>query len=129
MRSEALAAHLAAGARTAFAAGAHDCSLWPADWVLAARGFDPAAAWRRAYRSPHGFVRLIAEAGSLFVLWEAGIAGRLARTETPRPGDVGLVQLPGHRPTGAILARHGWAVLTPRGLAVASFPILAAWEV
>lgn len=58
-----LTCYLAASARKPYAIGTHDCALFAAGAVEAVTGHDPAAAWRGAYASKAGGLRLLQAAG------------------------------------------------------------------
>lgn len=58
-----LAAYLASVARCAFRPGEHDCALFVAGAVAAMTGADPAAQWRRAYRTLEDGRALLAQHG------------------------------------------------------------------
>lgn len=118
--------------------GLADCFLWPADWVLARTGVDPAEGFRGRYRTALGATRLVQRAGGALALWRAQAArAGLNLAGRPRPGDVGLVcgATAGTGPTlrdrvGAIHLGGGeWAVRTPGGLRIGRPPHIQAWRV
>lgn len=114
--------------------GRHDCCLWPADWVLHKRGFDPAAQWRGRYDSQDAALAFVAQAGGMVAMWD-GVLGQLERTNDPADGDVGVIIV--HGPdgpvaNGGIFADRRWSFLAPAGLFRAAIDpqfVLAAWHV
>ncbi len=134
-----LSAFLGAAAARPFRWGAHDCQMWPADWVLGETGRDPAAAWRGRYRTWRGAERILRQGGGLVVLAGAGMARAGLAGIAPdlaADGDVGIVQASVTigdrvcpREVGAIRVAGGWAVLTDGGCVVAPFAARAAWSV
>ncbi|MGO1079720.1 DUF6950 family protein [Inquilinus sp. CA228] len=126
-----LARHCRAGASTAFACGAMDCTSWVADWVLARTGCDAMAAWRGRYRTRLGYRRLLrrepgglrgAAARSLATVGASAIDPALAE-----PGDVGIV-LTGDGPAMAIRGQLGWLAKTGDGLWRCPAAV-AAWRI
>ena len=132
-RARALAAHLASALRTPFRPGVRDCALFAADWIVAARGFDPAAGWRGQYANEEESDRLLDSQGGLaaVVARELSAAG-LERTAEPVAGDVGLLRTftdRGRRAVGAICTGPRWVVLARSGVIAAQARPLAAWRV
>lgn len=128
-----LADFLSESARAPFAYGARDCGLWMADWVRAVRGVDPAAHLRGRYRTELGCARVLRRGGGLVAVARACFEGvGLIATETPKAGDVGVVQVmtaKGNAVAGAICTGPRWAVLAKGGLISAQTEPLAAWRV
>lgn len=58
-----LSAYLSDVSRKGFRPGEHDCALFAAGAVEAMTGRDPAAAWRRTYRTIEDGLALLAQAG------------------------------------------------------------------
>lgn len=117
-------------AATEWIFGETDCSMTVANWVKLRTGRDPGHSLRGHYRTERGWKRIAAKAGGLGPLFDrlAADAG-LVSTDDPEPGDIGLVELPGFGPAGAIRVRRGWFVHMKKGVTVAPFPTLAAWRV
>jgi len=115
--------------------GVNDCLMMPANWILAARGVDPATPWRGRYDCPAGAARLIIEAGGQQALMAAGCeAAGCAPADPAAPpvGAVGMVWGPVADTLalmGAVRLASGWAVLSDQGITVAKFATVAAWEV
>ena len=116
--------------------GRTDCCLLLADWVARARGldFDPADHLRGAYDDFASCHRLTGWGRDPVAVIE-GCAARvpLDRTDAPRLGDVGLLQVPhGGRVliVGGIKTATSWAAKAPFGI-VSGKPagVLAAWSV
>lgn len=131
--SEALASFLSEAGHTRFAWGRFDCCLWLADWVLAVRGVDGAAALRGRYRTALGCARLLTHLGGVTATVGhcAALAG-LSETKRPRTGDIGVVKMmtaKGEREVGAIRTARRWAILTIGGLSSVPAKPLAAWRV
>ena len=125
-----MSAYLRRAAREPFAWGQSDCALFIADWVRIARGLDPAAPLRGQYRCHLGAARHIRRYGGIEAMGRALAAqAGLPETAAPRPGDIGLVRDPLAGPLFAIRAASGWAAKSPRGIALAAFPVIVAWRV
>jgi hypothetical protein len=123
-----LPAWLAASGSRPFAWGVCDCCTWVCDWVVAAQGVDPAAAWRGACASARDAARILRGRGLLALAREGCAAAGLAETRDPLPGDVGVV-LTEDGPAMAIRTRTGWAIKAGQGFGVRAAPMLAAWRV
>lgn len=98
--------------------GETDCCLWPADWVLQRRGFDPAAQWRGRYSTEEQALEFVTEAGGMVKMWSS-VLPMLDRVDEPRDGDVGVVLVSGVRgpvANGSIYAAGRWSFLADRGL-------------
>ena len=114
-----------------FALGRFDCCLYLADWIVLARGIDPAGRYRGRYRGLDDVPELAA--GGLLKLL-AGLArdAGLKATRRPSPGDVALVSISGGPITGAIATARGFTVLAEGGgLSCASrgVRIVRAWKI
>lgn len=115
-------------ARQPFRDGETDCVLTVADWVVLNGRPDPAAPFRGRYRTALGRERIVRREGGMLAVMDAGAerAG-LQPTENPLRGDVGLVEMAGHRLaaicTGALWAAKG------EGLTVGASEVLKAWRV
>lgn len=109
------------------------CCTFPADWVVAQRGVDPAGKWRGRYNSDLGVALALHRRGGLADVFAAECAAvGLEPTERPERGDIGVVMLmteSGLRPCGAICTGPRWAAMTAFGqLALPAHP-LTAWRV
>ncbi len=125
-----LSAFLRAMARASFVWGACDCSLVFADWCRARRGVDPAVTLRGRYATARGAARHVRRLGGFEAMARGLMAGSgFATTESPRPGDVGLVRHPVVGPVFAIRCALGWAVKSPDGVAIDAYPTVLAWTV
>ena len=136
-KAVALAAWLDRAVDTPRAWGKHDCTLWPADWVVTCGHDDPAGEWRGRYRTALGAARLAGRAGGLQALWQGGAdAAGLSAVLKPRAGDVGLLPMAtrGVGPllsglVGAICIGGGdWAVVTQDGLWLGRASPVQAWR-
>lgn len=116
-----------------FGYGRSDCLLTLADWVLNVRGFDPAEAFRGSYASQAEAEAIIAAHGGMATLIAAAIDGRLAATDTPSAGDIGVVLVPtlqGRAEAGAIFCGQRWAVpRTGGGHCLLTADAVAVWQV
>lgn len=138
--NDRLAAFLERRTATPWAWGRADCALFAADWILEARGFDPAADWRGRYATALGCRRLLKKRGGLAAVF-AGLAARhgfAERTEGEAlmDGDVGVLTAivrEGRRdvPGEVAAVRFGprWAVFTPAGVHVVRAPLARAWAI
>lgn len=97
--------------------GTDDCALWVADIVRDARGYDPAADWRGAYKTRAGATALLGPLGLPRALRRAALRWGWTRVDPAdaRAGDVALAVLPalvdGHLrrlPTTLICGGAGW---------------------
>lgn len=117
-----------------------NCLFWPADWIKAAHGVDPAAPFR-GYASLRKWAALLrSHGGAAAVADRACAAAGLHRVERPATGDIAVVLAPAlrrgrpvWRERGAIcVAPERFAVLTlDKGLVIAGPPALslvAAWS-
>lgn len=115
--------------------GETDCCMVVCDWVLAVRGFDPAAGLRLTYDSAGECERLTRWFSDPVAAWAARMAP-LPRVERTVPGDIGILQMDtGNgriRPHGALFlgGRGVWAVKGEAGVVAFERPaVLAAWGV
>jgi hypothetical protein len=100
---------------TRFAYGEMDCCLWPAGWVQAQTGQDPAAIYRGRYDDEAGAKAFAEEAGGVHrVIDRCARAAGMRRTWTPRNGDVGCVAVNGQL-VGAIMKNGSWWVVNGAG--------------
>lgn len=121
-----------------FALGKSDCALWLADWVSTFKKIpDPASHLRGRYATRHGWLRLTGARDLVCVIDEIATKCGLQRTDDPLPGDIGVLDIGGIGPTGAIMGWHGWLIRVSNsgpgepGIArpPPMYPILAAWRV
>ncbi len=128
MTLDAFLEHMAA---TRFADGVNDCALTVADWAVAATGCaDPAAHLRGRYRTALGRERLLRRLGGLeAVIADCAARAGLAPTETPRRGDIGLIEVAGCQMAAIRVGGH-WAVQSTGGLSgLRPDRIVRAWRV
>ena len=136
-KREALPRWLDRAVDTPCAWGGHDCTIWPANWVVHCGGRDPASAWRGRYRTLLGAARLASAAGGMEALYAAACrAAGLVRTQRPLLGDVGLLRLPaqagptlGQSVGGIAIGGGEWAVVQEHGLWIGRSDVIAAWRV
>lgn len=113
--------------------GYNDCIMSLADWVRDQTGRDPGADLRGTYGDPQLCPlarRMIRD--PLPVVEPACQAAGLMRTDSPHPGDVGLLRQAGNRfLIGGLCLGQDWASKTTgQGVLVARpAEIVAAWEV
>lgn len=88
-----------------FSFGAHDCALFAADTVRAMTGFDPAAAFRGAYDSERGAMKIIAGHGGLHAIACAAF-GDPVEPSLARRGDVVLTAQAGRYSLGVCVGRQ-----------------------
>lgn len=107
-------------ARQGWQWGERDCLLWLGLWSRELTGIDGGAEWRGRYKTARGCMRVLKSSGGMEACVRRGaeVAG-LARVETPRAGDIGLVPVmttrgPGE--AGGICTGKRWALLTARGV-------------
>lgn len=134
-----LSAFLSDLARRRWQWGETDCLLVLADWIKAARGFDPAARFRGHYSDRDGAERyLMVNGGLLSLVTETLHDAGMTATSAPRPGDIAVVRAPcaeragiAMSDTGAIcVAPDRFAIFTPdAGVVIAPLPLRAAWRV
>jgi hypothetical protein len=112
-----IAPFLRAQSALPFQWGAHDCATFLADWVCARSGIDPAARTRGTYETEDGARRHFDGFGGLAraVGREMKAAGfRLVRD--PRPGDVGVIHVPGEL-VCAVWTGRRWVFRRESGIA------------
>lgn len=117
--------------------GEVDCTLFPADWVRAVTGVDPAASFRGKYDSELSAHRMLKSAGGFVAAISAEMALHgFDETDAPVSGDVGIVEVIVDRkgaqeraPVSAILVGRRWVVRAIDGVQAGSFPLLKAWAV
>lgn len=109
--------------------GVCDCCLFAADWILAARGVDPAADFRGTYsRACTANDLLILEGGLIKLTGKQMAALGFVLTDDAQAGDVGVVETM-LGPTAAIRTASAWACKTQSGIATGPFKVYAAWRV
>ncbi|ULL01717.1 hypothetical protein FJV43_03580 [Bradyrhizobium sp. I71] len=116
--------------------GVHDCATLMADWLIA-RGYPDAMPDRRGtYATEAEYRAAIRSEGGMVAACRKRFARvGLAGVAQPAAGDVALVLAPNARglrvPAGAIAMDRGRVALLswPRGVVVATLPVLAAWSV
>lgn len=125
--------YLADAARRGFVWGEHDCILFAAGWVREVSGVDPAAAWRGGYLGEIEGRTLLAQLGGLSQVMGRALAACNWRSVSVVAFEAGDVVLAAprdeaqHRAGIAVDARK-IALLTRRGIVVASMPVLRAWR-
>ena len=108
--------------------GIKDCCLFPADWILARTGFDPAADVRGRYNSEATALKFILAGGGIFRLIDRHCrAAGLKRTTDPVDGDIGCVKVDGVA-VGSIMKNGLWWVMAPAGkFPVRDAKLMMAW--
>lgn len=134
VRMERLSAYLATSARRRIDYASWDCaSGFVAGWIEQERGVDAAKPWRGLYACADTCLALLQASGGLAEVMARGAAlVGLEQVQRPRLGDVAALSVKtpdGSDQAAGIRTRIGWAVMTPRGLAVINAPVIAAWEV
>jgi hypothetical protein len=127
-----LSSYLAEAGKRRWAWGFCDCIFFTADWLVEARGIDPAAPYRGAYRTAAECYALVEREGGLRRLLGSALArAGLERVREPLTGDIALVRVPMARLglIGAIKVEGGWAMRTLRGLVVGPAEAAAVWRV
>lgn len=111
---------------------AFDCCTLPADWAVANGWSDPMQDYRGAYQTHEEAEAVVAEAGGLLALFEAGFARiGMPRGASAHLGNIGLIMF-GDLATGAICTGEKWAFVGNRGLGFCAVPrdnIKAIWVV
>lgn len=116
-------------AATPFRWGASDCCLFPSDWIRARTGIDAAAPLRGRYGTAFGAFRHIAKRGGFEkMVADLMAAAGFTRTESPEPGDVGVIVTDQGLSFG-IKTRLGWAAKGESGITCAPFKHLQAWTI
>lgn len=129
LTSDTLSVFLKAASERPFSWGSHDCLMWLADWIVVARGIDPAADWRGRYRSAFAAARILKRRGGAIGHLDACLRPfGIARTETAARGDIAVLVAPEGKMGGIVLGRSV-AVVGEAGLRVRRLPIVAAWRV
>ena len=114
--------------------GELDCTLWPADWVKEATGYDPAEPYRGSYATAAECQALLDREGGLMAVVTPRMDSRFQRAHELRAGCVGIIALPfGLAPVAAGMAAAirgdvTWLVKGLRGFAMYDVPHLAAWQ-
>lgn len=130
--AEILAAYLRRVLQTPFALGRHDCGTYLADWVLTARGIDPAARVRGSYANEAELAAVMGRRGLPgFVAGLAKEAG-LKRTRKPGPGAIGVVCTDHGAPVCAIFTGRRWVARDHHRIVAVrpcSVRVLCAFEV
>jgi hypothetical protein len=127
-----LNAYLAEAGKRRWAWGETDCVMFLAGWLIAARGIDPAAPYRGAYRTAAECYALAEREGGLLRLLGRALArAGLEPVSEAMPGDIALVRAPAASLglIGAIKVEGGWAMRTLRGLVVGPAEAAAVWRV
>lgn len=128
-RAALLAEYLRESASQAFVWGERDCVLWAAAWIAKLHGRAPGAQFRGTYTTQDECRRIIEDHGGLLALLRRELVSfGLSETSEPKPGDVAVVRVLQHQ-VGAIKTERGVAFKTPKGVAMAKLPTLAAWTV
>src|SRR5579884_3061335 len=130
---DALCAFLRESCGRRFAWGERDCALWVCDWVVRARGVDPGAAFRGAYRTARGCRRLLRREGGLLALATRCCAAAGLVEIAPHHaghGAVVCVAAPWGDTLGIMLASRRVAMLARGGGLIGSavHPIARAWQ-
>lgn len=129
-----LHAHLSRWLSQEFSYSDRNCAFVAADWIKVVRGVDPAADDRHLFSDQAGCQR----ATRYFSDPVACVGARMDRYGIPRgndlrPGDVGVVRLPGMAcPIVAIWAGTAWVYLPPQGAGSTRgdlVEVLAFWSV
>lgn len=130
-REQQLVEFLRRQAGTAFVIGQSDCLLTVAAWVQVVTGIDLGAQYRGTYSTALGWRRVLLRQGGMLATVDRllGAVGWHRAVDAGRPGDVGVIQVAGHGPAGALRARDRWVLKLDRGLTGhASPPVLACWS-
>lgn len=127
---DALTAFLRADAAQPFAWGVRDCGLRLADWVLAARGVDPAADIRGTYSNAEELAALMGWGGLPRFVDRLARRANLQRVSDPKRGDIAVVAFVAQPSQGAIKVDGGWSILSDGGVGrIRSARVIAAWGV
>ena len=108
----------------AFVWGQRDCCIWPADFVRAATGIDPAEGWRGAYSTAWEARKIITREGGLLTVWRNRMADFAAGS------DVGVALVSGRRMGGLMAGGFFYALAEQGGvLMTRDFTLLAGWAI
>ena len=121
--------YLDRASRRPFDWNGNDCSVAFVGGWLRENGNCGAEVYAGRFKTALGAARVIRREGGLVAIYDRVVG---CRTDTPRRGDVGVVEAPtprGPLPTGAICTGDAWAVLTGDGVAIGPAKALAAWRV
>ncbi|GAB5376468.1 MAG: hypothetical protein AcusKO_29300 [Acuticoccus sp.] len=117
-------------AATPFEIGKMDCCLAIAIWLERYRGWDRMSEFHAAYQDGDGWEAYVERHGGLVAIIDR-VAERVGRdrTPSPKPGDVGVIEISGKR-VAALKTARGWALKVNNGLFVTRLcrPV-AAWSV
>lgn len=123
----------------AFDWGVRDCLLRLADWVVVARGVDPAADLRGSYSTMLGAARIVRDAGGMVPLMDQRLSSvGIRRTTEPGRGDIAVLSIANEgtagfgNEVGALLLKGTAALFFQNGLAfprTAEVMLIAAWRV
>ena len=112
--------------------GHWDCCMFPANWLRAATGVDPAADLRGAYGDEAGWRAIVGRYGAVAAMMGRLVAplglARLAPDAAPAAGDVAAVYVRGLCHAGAIFTGGGWALKLNDGLTRLPCRPLASWR-
>lgn len=124
-----LSDYVIAAARRPYVLGQHDCALFAAGAVLAARGIDPAADWRGRYDTKLGGLRLLVRAGHAdHIAATANVLDEIHPAQAAA-GDVGMLTEAGAPALGVVQGEMVY-VLRPEGLGLVPRERLErAWRV
>lgn len=112
---------------TRFAFGAHDCSMWACDVVLAITGRDPAVDLRGSYQDEAGAEAVMAAGGGLAAMAAARFGDEI-HPAMAATGDIGLIETP-RGPALVVCNGPAWLAAAPFGLAVVpTREVLRAWR-
>lgn len=122
-----------------FVWGVNDCMLDVADWAFEVTGLDLASQYRGTYSDPEACRALFRSSGGIVpVLRRKARSVLLCETDSPKPGDIGLVRAYPFiirlrrkvmLPMGGILMPSGrWRVRTHEGHITELFPVIVAWS-
>lgn len=106
-----------------------DCAMTIANWWLVKHGVDPAADLRGTYHSEPECMAVVAREGGMLnvVTVRADRVGAIV-TDSPAPGDIGVIEIHG-LVFGAILGpSKRWTVKSSHGIAAYRCAHLKAWR-
>lgn len=135
-REALLAAFVEETAAKACTWGESDCAMMAAEWVARARGLDASRIIRGRYRDALTARRLCKREGGFMSIVARSLDGAgLDRTDAPRTGDVGVIEVPSGETAGGVGGVMGirfgglWIVRAEQGVAARPWPFVAAWQV